>query len=119
MALLLELRDESLTDPHHSQQIDIDDPLPLLDGFTGDAATGGDSGIVDDHINPLPVFLQLFTNGQHVAVPSDITMAIQAFAAQRLDLSEYLLTPLVVDVGNTDSGAFTCPLQSQSLAQAG
>ena len=55
--LPLEHRRERATAAHHAEQVDLDDPLPLVEPGHVDPAAAGDAGVVDEDVEPAPALL--------------------------------------------------------------
>ncbi len=55
--LPLEHRRERPAAADHAHQVDVDDPVPLVQRLDVDPAAGRDAGVVDQHVQPAPVLL--------------------------------------------------------------
>ena len=56
-ALALEHRHEGAAAADHAEQVDLDDPLPLVEPGHVDPAAAGDAGVVDQEVEPAPALL--------------------------------------------------------------
>ena len=79
--LLLEERHESPAATHDTKQVDVDDPLPVLDVENIDPATCGYTRIVEKQVKTAPVFFDPGSGLLPITVVSHVQTQVADFTA--------------------------------------
>jgi len=95
---------------HDADQVDADDPVPLLERCVDEVAGDPDPGVVDEQVDGA----DLVGEGAHLLAVGDVHAARQRGARLALGLGE----PRLVDVADDQVGAAAGALQRGRAADA-
>ena len=81
-ALLLEHRDEGLRAADQAEQVDVGDPLPLLERAAVHASAAGDAGVVHEHVEAAPPLADGVDRRRPVVVGGDVEDQVDGVGAR-------------------------------------
>lgn len=112
------MRQEGLRAVHHAPEVDVHDAVDVLELHVLDLAVVGDSGIVEDRVDPAEMIGDGLRVLEHRFAFGDVEQLAVHLRAGRLDEPLGLGETVGVDVADGDLGAALAELDGQFPAHA-
>src|SRR3546814_4668677 len=118
-ALCFQQRCEHAATTHDAEQIDVDDPLPVVHRCFVDRAALRDAGIVEQQIDAAELFDHLFARADQVRIAAHVTMDVERLSTERTQRAQRLCAARVIEIADADAAAVARVVFGQCTAEPG